>query len=523
MRYFSHFMGFLRRRLWLMIVLAVGFLLLGIYLGFSRGQSKFELFTVQRGTITQEVSITGKVKPSASVDLAFEKSGRVARATVDVGSRVVVGQTLIELENADLLAQLAQAQAHVKAEQAKLDELKQGTRPEEIQVEMIKVQNAKTAMVDARRNLLDKINDAYTKSDDALRGKVDEIFSNPRSSAPLLNFSGGDQGLRIYAENNRPTIENTLTSWKSAIEQLTVESDLSQAVTDQNLNTIKTYLEKVALLLNGLTSNGTITQATMDSYRADASTARTNVNTAITNLSAAREKLRSAESTSSLAQNELVLSQAGTVPEKITGQEAQVEEANASVKNYQAQIGKTLIRAPISGVVTKQTAKVGEIIAPNTTVVSLISDTQFEIEADVPEADIAKIQTKDSGQVWLDAYGPEVMFTAKVVTIDPAETIVDGVSTYKVTFQFLKEDERLRSGMTANIDIVTDQQENTLFVPQRAVSGKNGERTVKILETVAGQEVVREVKVKIGLRGSNGSIEIKAGIQAGDRVVLSQS
>lgn len=492
----------------------------GYFIFRPSGNSSYEYFTVKRGDLAQEVSVTGNVKPSESVDLAFEKSGRVSRVYVDVGDKVYSGQTLVQLENGDIYAQLLQAEASVKSQQAKLDELKLGTRPEEIQVQEVKVKNAETALADAEKTLIDKINDAYTKSDDAIRNKTDQIFNNPLSQSPVVNFTGGDASTKIYLENTRPTIESLLVSWKNSLDGLGLSSDLDsyKNTASNNLESIKSFLEKSALFINTTTANTSITQTTIDAYRADISTARTNIYTAITNLSAAYEGMRTAESDLTLEQNQLALKKAGTLAEQITAQEAEVEEAEANVKNYQAQVLKTIIRSPINGIVTKQEAKVGEIMAANTVTVSVISEGRFEIEANVPEADIAKINIGDPAAVTLDAYGNSVVFDVKVIKIDPAETEIEGVATYKVTFQFVQEDSRLKSGMTANIDITTNKVENALFVPQRAVSGKNGDRKVLFVEKDGS---VKEISVKAGIRSVDGNLEIIEGLKEGDKVAVS--
>ena len=154
----------------------------------------------------------------------------------------------------------------------------------------------------------------------------------------------------------------------------------------------------------------------------------------------------------------------------------------------------------------------------NVSIISLISESEFEIEARVPEADIAAVKIGDFAQVTLDAYGNDVVFEARVVAIDPAETIVEGVATYKTTFAFLVKDARVRSGMTANIDVVTDRREGVVVVPRRAVITRGDEAFVRIMNSAG---VVGEVKVKIGLVGSDGNAEIIGGIREGDAAVIS--
>ena len=212
----------------------------------------------------------------------------------------------------------------------------------------------------------------------------------------------------------------------------------------------------------------------------------------------------------------LILKEAGVVPEKITAQQAKVKLAQASVQSIQAQLSKTVLSAPFAGVVTKQTARIGEIVGANEAVVSLLSEAAFEIEVNIPEADIARITTGNKANVTLDAYGRNVKFEAVVQQVDLAGTLIEGVAVYKTILQFVKADERIKSGMTANVDIVADTATDVIFVPQRAVISRDDRRIVRII--VDGK--IKEVAVEIGLRGSEGTIEIISGIQEGDEVVV---
>ncbi|MFA4890112.1 MAG: efflux RND transporter periplasmic adaptor subunit [Candidatus Paceibacterota bacterium] len=511
----------MRKRTIIIIAVVVVLLAVGAYFLF-RGKKApvYEFVSAQKGEVVQEVSVTGAVKPAQDVDLAFEKGGKISLVKANVGDKVVAGQVLVALSNSDLVAQLDQAKASLKVQEASLDELKKGTRAEEISVYQTKVDNAAVSLNEAKKAVVDKINDAYTKSEDAIRNKADQFFTNPRTSNPQFIFSSVTGQLKTDIEWKRFLIESVLNSWNSSLSVLTVSSDLdfNINIAKNNLNQIRLLLDNIALAINSLTPNAALTQIIIDGYKADVSTARANVNTAVANLTAAQDGLSSAQSALTLTQQDLALKKASSTPEQIAGQEAQTEAARANVKNYEAQVAKTILRAPINGIVTKQEAKVGEITAVGAVIVSLISESQFEMEANVPEADIVKIKISDGAKVTLDAYGNDVIFEARVTKIDPAETMIEGVATYKITLQFLKKDERLKSGMTANIDVLTDKRENVISIPQRAVASKDQDKIVKILLNKKTGET-SEVKVKTGLRGSDGNIEILEGIKEGDKVV----
>jgi len=499
-------------------VLAVGSY---FYFGNSGSEVAYNFIIAEKKTVIQEVSVTGRVNPTSNIELAFEKSGKVKKIYAAVGSQVFAGQTMIELENGDAAANLAAAKATLKAAEAKLAELNAGARAEELAISETKAKNAEGALEDAKKNLVDKIFDAFTKSDDAVRNKADQLFSNPKSENPQLNFSVNDFSLENDIESGRYLAEKTLTDWQKSLSALNTGSDLNAYVAEaeNNLEKIKKLFEKVSLAVNSLTSGASLSQTTIDGWKADISTARTNINTAIGNLSAANEKLRSSNSALNLARNELTLTKAGSTPEAITQQEAVVEKAAADVAANLSALEKTIIKSPLSGTVSKIDTDVGEIVQASVAIARVISNTIFKIEADVPEADIAKIKIGDEARTTLDAYGSGIFFDATVVSIEPAERIIDGVATYKTTFQFTKDDPRIRSGMTANINVVTAKKENVLAVPARAIYAKDGKKYVNIY---LNPEKNEERQIEAGIQGSDGNVEIISGINEGEKIITSR-
>ncbi|MDO8429945.1 MAG: efflux RND transporter periplasmic adaptor subunit [bacterium] len=515
-------MGFLysyiKNHIYITIGSILGVIIISYFLFSGNPAPKYDFFIIKKGDVIQEVSVTGRVKAAQDVNLAFEKSGRLSRINVEVGDEVRVGQILLQQDNADLAAQLSASRATLKSQEAKLSELLRGTRQEEINVQEVKVLNAKTSLDDSKKVLMDRLRDAYLKSDDAIRAKADQLFNNIESASPTLIFTPSSSQFKNEIEDSRVTVGNVLSSWEVSLNKLTISSDLVDYVwvAKASLGQIKIFLDKVSLTLSTLSINTNLTQATIDSWKSDVSTGRTNVSTATINLSTAEESWRSSESALALAEKELVLEKAGTIEEQINAQKANVDKAAADVQNYEAQLSKTYLRSPINGIVTKIDAKAGEIVSASAEIISVISGDKFQIEVNIPEADIAKIKIGDEANLTLDAYSNDDIFLAKVIKIDPAETMIEGVATYKTTLQFANSDSRVKSGMTANVDIVTAKAENAIFIPQRALLTKDGNKFVRVLE---GNEV-KEAMVKVGIKGLVG-YEILEGLKENDKVITS--
>lgn len=502
-------------------VVAVIILAFIIYL-FARSKApNYEIFIVKRGTIIQEVSVTGEVKPTSSADLAFEKSGRISRINAQVGDKVRQGDIIVSLENGDIYALLQQAQAN-------LDSAKKGARPEEIQIAQTAVDNARQNLDAGEKKAEADLRSAYNAAVSAIQKSVniakttlmdisDIQYSHFTSNDSIANAKAiavsillGQESAGFWTSGAISTLTGGAFGEAQAIVLNPTNSAIDKALTDT-----VSALQKVRAALDSIpTDDLTSTEKTTLSAN------KTNIDTETITLSGKQQAINVQKSTNGAtiaslratlksSQDQLVLEQAGSTPEQIA-----VQEAN--VANYQAQLAKTLIRSPIDGIITKQDAKVGEIAPVAASIVSVMSANKFEIEANVPEADIAKIKIGDVSQATLDAYGSDVVFQTRVVKIDPAEIVIEGVPTYKTTLQFASEDNRIKSGMTANLDILTDRRDNALTIPQRALISKDGNKTVKILV----EKALKEVPVKAGLRGSDGTMEILEGLQEGDKVVI---
>ncbi len=523
------------------IVASIIIVVLGITASIIIGQIRkplpYEFAIALKQTITQEVSITGKVAPAKAVDLAFEKGGKIKQVYADIGDFVEEGNSLVSLNTSELQAQLTQAQASLESQKATLAELEKGTRSEEIAVAQTSLDNAKKALVDVQNkatsdlvnlynDVKDTLNDSYAKANDAVDKQTEELFSNDYTNNPTLTFSCFDYQSVVNSQNKRVEARDALSEIKSLVDSPSGDFaflDIVLIKVENNLIKIRDFLN---ILNTALNSANNISASTASTYKGYVNTGRTNINTALTSVNALRQSISSqkltnqqnittAQNTLESAQKNLTLKQAGATQEQLQVQRAQVKSALANVENISAQIAKSTIKAPFAGTITKQEAKVGEIAPAGNIIVSLISQSEFEVEVNVPEADTAKIKIGDTAKITLDAYGSSIYFKAVVTKINPSETIIEGVATYKTTLQFVEKDERIKSGFTANVDILTAQKENVLAVPYRAVVTKNGDKIIRILNG----KTVEERKVEIGLRGSDGYIEIIKGLREGTQVI----
>ena len=459
------------RRLWWVGAALVLLLLVWFFFFLRSSGSAYQTLVVHPSTFAQMVSVSGTVAAAQNSDLGFAQSGRLAHVYVGVGDAVGEGQLIAEMENGDARALVASKEAILAQEEANLDALRAGTRPEEVAVSQAQVTSDEAALAQANQALLNALQNAYTVSDSAVHNTADQFFSNARTTNPQLTFTTTDSTLQNRLVSERVSAEMLLASWQSATLALSGSSDLTSPAAQSlaNLNTIATFLTDANAALNGAIANSAVSSADLAAYITAVSTARTAVNTALASLTSATTAQKSAATALNKDSKSLALAQAGSTPQAIAAAQAQVAAAQADVDNARAALQKTQIVAPFSGIITRMDAKVGEIVSPNTSEISMQSNGAFEIDCYIPEVSIAQVSVGNVATATLDAYGPSTYFGAKVTSIDPAQTQQGGVSTYKTVLVFTRPDDRIRTGMTASVEIETAMLPNALVVPSGAV------------------------------------------------------
>lgn len=198
--------------------------------------------------------------------------------------------------------------------------------------------------------------------------------------------------------------------------------------------------------------------------------------------------------------------------------DAAVKSARASRDMALANLQKAVLCSPINGTVTEINYKKGEVLGTviNSAFGKILS-SDFTLEADVPESDIVKIKLNQEATVTFDAFEESEKFVAKVIEIEPAATIIQDVVYYKVKLRLTNSDIRLKEGMSSDIDIHTEEKDNVILIPRRAVNTEDDKKYVDIL---TGENEMKTVEVETGLRGDDGKMEIISGIEEGDKVIV---
>ncbi len=447
----------------------------------------FHTVAVQKMNLQHVVTAYGTVTAATEDSLAFQKNGTLSSVNVAVGDHVTAGEVLATLDTASDAAAVAAAQAT-------LAELSRNLTPQQQAV-------ASSTLETAQKSAISAVAGAYTTIQNAITNDSNSLFTSPQSANPtfIVQTQTFNQQQQIEAEQVKTILD--LQAWSAEIAAGTTSAEKLLSDAKHYTSTIAAFINTISTAITAFAQISSPAQTNVATYLATINTA----NTAIVN---AQNEITSAQTALAVAQSNYNLQQAGNTAQTIAAQAAKVQQA-------QATLAEDSLIAPVDGTVTESSGNIGETVNANTPFIHIISDTPYQVDTYLPEDSIGLIALNQDATVTLDAYGPSVMFPAKVVTIDPGQTLIHGVGMYKVTLQFLHNDSRIKDGMTANATIVVGENDGVLAVPQSAVLANAGSPLV----LVATSSVLKTKNVTVGITGANGWVEIDQGLSEGERVV----
>jgi HlyD family secretion protein len=236
-----------------------------------------------------------------------------------------------------------------------------------------------------------------------------------------------------------------------------------------------------------------------------------------------------------------------------------VQSANATVKEAKDNLGRTTIYAPADGTISSLGVELGERVLgtqqmTGTELLRVANLNNMEVEVDVNENDIVKINIGDSTKIQVDAYLKKE-FKGIVTSISNSAstaTTADQVTNFKVKVRILKESYQdllegkpatyspFRPGMTATVDIITERKEKVIGVPisavviksdttatksyeiedegeDKKVAPKNDKKFECVFVKVGNKAKIRIVKTGIQ---DDTNIEVVSGLKKGDVVIV---
>ena len=195
---------------------------------------------------------------------------------------------------------------------------------------------------------------------------------------------------------------------------------------------------------------------------------------------------------------------------------ANVKSASAMVELARIALNDSVVRAPISGIISKRHVQAGDKVAPDMPVYTIVGLQELTLEAQVPTTDIPRVKIGQEVSFRVDGFAKRE-FSGKVARINP--TTEAGSRAMLVYISVPNADGVLRGGMFAKGNITTERTKEAPMVPLAALREEAGKQVVYLVSN----GIVVSQPVSLGLRSEDvGLAEVTGGLDKGANVIISK-
>lgn len=502
-----------------MVAVVIVILASGTYLYFAlRKTEAYSFVPVHRSDITQTVNVSGAVQAAQEVALSFQQAGKIQNINVKVGDQVKKGQLLLSLDSSAANAAIAQAQAAVSAARASYKKIVDGATTPEIDVAKAAVESAQVVYDSTQKNYKVVVSQQQTAAANAysamLNAGLAAIPSTTNSSTGTITVSGtyngtGQGQVNIGIIYTGAGVSYTLSGLENGNAIITRGAPMP--IGDGlylNFSSTGTFNMNDAWSIP-------IPNVQASTYLADYNAYQSALQAQSQAVTAAQSAIDSAKAALDQANAQLELKLSTARPEDIQSAQSAIDVALAQLASANNLYNNSVISAPFDGTITKMDASIGEQAGPGQNLAAIVSNQAYQINTYLSDVDYGRVKMGDQAEVTLDAYGDAVKFPATVVSIDQSATLNQNVPSYKTVLQFNNNDDRIKTGMNANVRILDETHHSALIVPQSAIITKNNQASVLVS---AGKGKVQQQNVVTGIYG-DGNIEITSGLSEGQEIV----
>jgi len=288
-------------------------------------------------------------------------------------------------------------------------------------------------------------------------------------------------------------------------------------------------LDKTILQARARQANGSFEAAKADLERAQVEAEPTEFEYAQKDLDRTRELFKQnlvskADMDTSEKELRLASSRYQAARSKLAVAKAQLIRAQGELDAAEEELRNARIVSPLAGIVLSRDVEIGNSVASvvsaasgGTQIMTIADTSKMHVTGKVPESDVGKISLGMPARIGVESFRDE-KFGGRVSRISPLGKDQDNVTSFEVEVVIDNDTQKLKTGMTANAEIVLEEHKKTLLIPESTiVYGEKGETSVDVPDA-AGEGGKKKVAIKTGI--SNGvSTEVLEGLKEGDAVV----
>jgi multidrug efflux pump subunit AcrA (membrane-fusion protein) len=471
---------------------------------------------------TEPLPTTGKVTSLHEATILAQTGGGITRLSKKIGDIVGAGEIIATFENSSQQASVLQAEGSYDGALAALAKV-QGTTANNSG--LTSTQAAQGAG-SAQASLSTALQNTYAALDDAVHTKADVLFVNPRSLNAQFILTVPDNQLLININNGRQQLEDALAGVTQLDTKTSASIASSVAKTLATAQVVTTFLNDTISGVNKAAPvNPNVSAATFAGYQSSLAAGRSEVLTAVSALVSAKASYDSAQTGAATAANSAL----GTNND-IAAAQANVKQALGALNSARANLEKTIVRSPISGVIVSLPVTQGDFVSAFAQVAQVSNPGALQIETNVTPEDARTLAVGNSATV-------EGSVAAVIVSV--ASALDPTTNKVQVRLGLVGDQSALTDGETVSVLLsrvasTKIQKPRTIVKPQQitipivsakitpegpVVFGVEGNTLVAhsiVLGTLLGDKVV----VVSGLTLDMSIVADARGLSAGDTVVV---
>lgn len=507
---------------WIALILIIVVLAAGFFFMQSRAANlaagEFDTAEVDLITVRTTVDASGSVQPRQSAVLYWKTTGMVGEVPVRVGDQVEAGALLMALDPATTPPNIISAQAELIAAQEALNTL--------LNPSMMTVANAQSSTADAylaiaqAEDNLNRLIDLTSGVDTALDQAVTDArnaLADSRELYPLANASleaqmlyramrTTDRAFAVYQDleeqyddadsEQQPELLPALNAAEASYEAAqALEKELASELDEEAVDLLDTqsqaqadYDEAVTEFINDISGdNAQLKAVNLVKAQAQVTLAEASLFDALQHLNTLKSRPDSAD---------------------LAAAEARLQAAQASVD-------LAVLTAPFSGEVLAVYYKSGDLANQQQPAVTLADLSELYITVLVDETEVTSIEVGDPVSVTFSAL-PDVELEGQVSEIGMMGQTVQGLVKYEVDVLLNPTDVQIPLGVTADISIEINIEENVIAVPIEALQSDSQGEFVNI---VASDGTLQRINVESGAIVGD-DVAVEGNLQAGDTVQI---
>lgn len=471
--------------------------------------------------ITTYHSFTGNIAPVTEKNVLPDLTGvKVIRVNVEKGDEVHAGDVLMTLDEDSLNEQIAELQASINAADTSVS---------------MSVSSAQQAYNNYQQNLNDGLDANITSAKNSMDSACAALVSAQQNYNNEVNLNNQQFSQTILSA--KQSVDSTYSSLQSAQSQLEQaqlgvdharenrqkaadkgigEDDLYQydqqiASAEQQVNSAQTAVDNAEKLYNDAVNGYEAAKIGEENNLTALYDALIQAQTAYVNsVDAYNTAVRGSEQQLQSYATQVQTAKAGST---------QQDANRLKLQDLQNQLGDCNVKSPIDGVITQLNVKEGDIAATTQPAAVVTSFDKMKIDIKINEYDILGVEEGKPVTINIDALDKD--YQGKIKNISRVATIENGVSYFESEVDF-DGDEDARSGMSAEVRLVTSEADNTTSISAEAIQTAEDGSTFVYMYADDKKKTLKEQPVTLGI--SDGTFtQITEGLYPGDTILYKPS